>query len=83
MNETEIREVVLRILGEIAPEADLQALATDQPVQEQLDIDSMDSLNFFVGLAEATGVEVPERDYPKLQTVDECVAYVAAHAPTP
>jgi acyl carrier protein len=78
MTEAEIRALVLRVLGEVAPDADLAALDHAADLAEQIDIDSMDQLNFVIGLHEATGVEVPERDYPKLASVDACVAYLAA-----
>ena len=78
MTRDEIRATVLRVLGEIAPEADLASLAPEVGLRDQLDLDSMDILNFVVGLHAALGVEIPESDYPKLATVDGCVDYVAA-----
>jgi acyl carrier protein len=74
----ELRAVVLRVLGDIAPEADLASLRPDLPLREQLDLDSMDILNFVVGLQAAIGVETPEADYPKLATLDACVEYLAS-----
>jgi len=78
MTEGEIRETVLRALCEIAPEADPTALAPDVSFRDQLDLDSMDFLNFAVALHEELGVEIPEADYPKLATLDGCVEYLAA-----
>jgi acyl carrier protein len=78
MTRDQIRAVVLRALGEIAPESDLASLAPDIGLRDQLDLDSMDILNFVVGLHAALGVEVPESDYPKLATLDGCVDYLAA-----
>jgi acyl carrier protein len=80
VNDGELRQVVCGVLSHIAPEADLDALETDVELQEQLDIDSMDFLNFMIGLNEATGVDIPERDYPRLATLDACVEYLRAHA---
>jgi acyl carrier protein len=74
----ELRAAVLKTLGDIAPEADLASLRPDVAFRDQLDLDSMDLLNFVVGLHGALGVEIPEVDYPKLATLDACVAYVAA-----
>jgi len=74
----ELRPVVLRVLGDIAPEADLASLRPDVAFREQLDLDSMDILNFVVGLHGALGVEIPEADYPKLATLDACVEYLAS-----
>ena len=77
MSAQELRAAVLRVLGEIAPEADLASLQPDVAFREQLDLDSMDILNFVVGLHAALGVEIPEADYPKLATLDACVEYLA------
>jgi acyl carrier protein len=80
MTREDIRSVVLDTLAAIAPEADPAALRPDVPIREQLDLDSMDALNFVIGLHETLGVEIPEADYAKLTTVDRCVAYLEARA---
>jgi acyl carrier protein len=74
----DLRATIVRVLGDIAPEADLTALKPDVAFREQLDLDSMDVLNFVVGLHGALGVEIPESDYPKLATLDACVDYLQA-----
>jgi acyl carrier protein len=74
----EIRATVLRTLGEIAPEADLSILEPDVSFRDQLDVDSMDLLNFVIALHAALHVEIPEADYPKLATLDGCVDYLTA-----
>ena len=68
-----IRQTVLRILGEIAPEADLTVLTPGVSFRDQLDIDSMDFLNFVITIHKTFGVEIPEADYPKYATLDGCV----------
>lgn len=78
-----IRAVVLRVLAEIAPEADLSRLQPAVSFREQLDLDSMDLLNFMIGLHQAFRVDIPESDYPKLATLDGCVAHLAALDATP
>ena len=79
MTKDEIREVVLRALGQIAPEADLSQLKPNLRIRDQLDIDSMDLLNFVIGLHKEFKVEIPESDYPSLATLDGCVDYLASH----
>ena len=74
----DLKTVILRTLGEIAPEADLASLKPDVSFREQLDIDSMDFLNFVIALHEELHVEIPEADYPQLATLNGCVAYLAA-----
>ena len=76
MTRDEIEATVLRALGEIAPEADLGSIKRDVAFRDQLDLDSMDVLNFVISLHAALGVEIPEADYPKLATLEGCVEYV-------
>lgn len=78
MTKDEIRQTVLNTLRTIAPEADPAEIQPDTALRVQLDIDSMDALNFFIRLHEKLGVEIPESDYPKLNTLNECVTYLAA-----
>jgi acyl carrier protein len=51
-----------------------------KPIGPQMDVDSIDFLNVLMGIEERTGVAIPERDYPQVQTVDDTVKYVAARA---
>jgi acyl carrier protein len=69
-------------LARVAPEADLDALALDDDLQEALDLDSMDFLNLMIGVKDSTGVDVPERDYPLVRTLRSCADYVEARLPT-
>ncbi len=78
MTEPEAREMVLAALAEIAPEADGAVLDGDVELTEQLDLDSMDFLNFITALSERTGREIPELEYPDLRTLDDAVAYLVA-----
>ena len=75
MTASEIKSVIRDILGGIAPEADLDAVAGDEDLREALDLDSMDFLNFVIALHERTGAEIPEADYPRLRTLDGAIAY--------
>ena len=81
MSADEIRPKVLEVLAQIAPEADLDAIDPAEDIREQLDLDSMDFLNVAVGVSAAFNLDVPERDYPKMATLDGCVAYILAKAP--
>lgn len=76
MTRDEIRAIVLRTLGEITPEADLSTLEPDVSFRDQLDVDSMDLLNFVIALHAVLHVDIPEADYPKLATLDGCVDYL-------
>ena len=78
MNESQARELAAQVLAGIAPEADLASVGGDEDLREALDLDSMDFMNFVIGLAERTGLNIPEADTPRLRTLDGLVAYFAA-----
>lgn len=75
MTRDEIRATVLDTLAGIAPEIDPAAVLPDVDLRDQLDIDSMDFLNFVIGLHKGSGVDIPEADYPKLFTMKGVVSY--------
>ena len=77
MTEEEIKTTVLRVLGEIAPEADRARIDPNASLRDQLDLDSMDVLNVMVALHDALDVDIPETDYPKLATLNGAIAYLA------
>jgi acyl carrier protein len=81
MNPDEIRDTLLRVLGDIAPEADPATIKPDVDLRDQLDIDSMDFLNFVIGIHEELGVDIPEADYPQLVTLDGFADYLTARVP--
>jgi acyl carrier protein len=76
MTDAELRQTILATLSDIAPEADLAALPPDKDLREELDIDSMDFMNFVIALHEKLGVDIPEADYPELLTLDGAIAYL-------
>ncbi|WP_372593064.1 acyl carrier protein [Actinotalea sp.] len=80
MDDGRLRETVLRVLGEVAPEVDVSDVDPGEDLREQFDLDSMDILNLAIGLFQATGVEIPEKDYRQIVTVDGCVDYLARTA---
>lgn len=77
MNRNEIRALVIQELRRIAPELEEGDLREDRPLRDQVDLDSMDWLNFLVALHERVGKEIPESDYAKLGTLKAIVDYLA------
>jgi acyl carrier protein len=77
MSEDDIRVRVIKTLSGIVPELEPRNLKPAVSLRDQLDIDSMDFLNFLIALHEEFGVDVPEADAPKLGTIDACVGYLA------
>jgi acyl carrier protein len=82
MTADDIRATVNRILLQIAPEADPAALNPRVSLRDQLDIDSMDFLNFAIALHNEFQVDIPEADYSKLMTLEGCVAYLTTASST-
>ncbi len=79
MSPDAVRALVLDILGTIAPEADLATLAPAAILRAELDLDSMDFLNFVIALHDRLGIDIPEADYPALATLAGAVDYLTRH----
>ena len=72
----EIRAIIFDVLGAIAPEADPATIVPDRPLREQIDIYSFDFLNVIIRLHEVLGIEIPEKDYAELLTLNSAVEYL-------
>lgn len=81
MNDQELRKVVLMTLNDIAPEVDGEMLKDDAPLRNQVDLDSMDWLNFLIGLHEKLGVDIPESDYAGLISLENILKYLRVRLP--
>jgi acyl carrier protein len=82
VNATDARDLLERLLRRIAPEIDLAAADSSAPLQESFDLDSMDFLNLVTALHDETGIEVPERDYARLSSIEGFVGYVTSVTPS-
>lgn len=78
MNPENARDIIVRAIVEVAPEVDVATIAPDEPLQEQLDLDSMDFQAILTAVAEETGLDVPERDYDRLATLSGAIDYLVA-----
>ena len=78
MKPEELKSQVLEILTTIAPELEPAELRADRPLRNQVDLDSMDWLNFLVALHERLKVDIPEADYAKLVTLDDLLGYLGS-----
>lgn len=78
MERQELAAVVVSTLKTVAPELEENELAADKPLQDQVDLDSMDWLNFLVGLHERLKIEIPESDYARLRTLNDLLEYLQA-----
>ncbi|WP_210324740.1 acyl carrier protein [Microvirga alba] len=72
----DIHAIIEQELKLIAPDIDLAAIDPKHDLREECDIDSMDFLSLVTALHRRLGVDVPERDYPKLITLDGATEYL-------
>ncbi len=78
MTEAEINKIVRQALSHVAPEVDLDRIDPTKDLRDQIDIDSVDFLNFVIGLHKELNVDIPDADVSKLATLKGCAAYLAA-----
>jgi acyl carrier protein len=78
MTPDAITRVIIDALLRIAPEIDPASIEPGVSLRDQLDLDSMDFLNFVLAVHDRLGVEIPEVDYPRLSTLNGAVAYIAS-----
>jgi len=77
MSNDSIMGIIVDALSNIAPDVDMKSVDPDANLREAMDIDSMDFLNFIMAVHKKLGIDIPERDYYKLATLNEAVAYLA------
>lgn len=78
MTQDEIKQTLLQRLKSIAPDTEPEKLQPNDNIRQTLGIDSFDYLQFIVALDEQFGIQTPEEDYGKIQTLKELTDYVAA-----
>ncbi|WP_024365081.1 acyl carrier protein [Arthrobacter sp. TB 26] len=79
MNEQDARAAVQSAIGKVAPDVDLAEVDEDARLRQDLELDSLDFLRLVETIDTATGVDIPERDYPEVATVKGLIGYLAAH----
>ena len=76
MTRDDIKDLILEIIKDIDEDADFEALQSDQPLRDQLDLDSMDFLDIVMELRKRHKLQIPEEDYPQLASLDSCANYL-------
>lgn len=79
---TDHRTIVRAAIRRVAPDVDPDEIADDVDFRADAGLDSMDFLNVLAAVSQATGVDVPERDYPSISTITTLAAYLDAQVPT-
>lgn len=76
MTRDAIKDLIMEIIADIDEDADFDELQPDQPLRDQLDLDSMDFLDIVMELRKRYQLQIPEDDYPKLATLNSCADYL-------
>ena len=76
----DVRDQILSVLTTIAPEVEADDIRDDVLLRDQVDLDSMDWLNFLIGIHNRLHVDIPESDYASLRTLTDVVRYVQRQA---
>lgn len=79
MNEDTIRQTLFQLLKNIAPDTEPEKLKPDDNIRKALGIDSFDYLQFIVGFDDKFGVQTPEEDYGKIETLKTLLPYIISH----
>ena len=76
MTRDDVRQAIVSIISDIAPDEDLSTMKDELTLRDQFDLDSMDFLDIVMELRKRFNLEVPEADYPKLASMASCVEYL-------
>lgn len=76
MTRDEIKDMILEIIEDIDEDAEFDDLNADEPLRDQLDLDSMDFLDIVMELRKRHKLQIPEEEYPELATLTSCVNYL-------
>jgi acyl carrier protein len=79
VNQQDARQAVETAIGKVAPDVEPEDLEGSARLRQDLELDSLDFLRLVEVIAESTGVDIPEADYPAVATVDGLVTYLAGH----
>lgn len=81
MTHEEIKRAIIDQILEIAPDIDESDIIPGQNIQRSLEIDSFDFLKILTALSEIIGIEVPESDYARVDTLEHMSDYFAERIP--
>lgn len=81
MTTSDLEARVLAVLLDVAPDIRAADLQRSVPFRDQFDFDSMDTLNFAIGLSRTFDIQVPEVEYRQLASLESAVTYVRNHLP--
>lgn len=80
MTKTDLTNIILGLLKNIAPDTEPETLKPDDNIRTTLEIDSIDYLRFIVAIDEKFGIDTPEEDYGKIQSIRTLTDYLLQNA---
>ncbi|EJU20349.1 MULTISPECIES: acyl carrier protein [Mogibacterium] len=69
-----VRDLVVEQLG-----VDADMVQMDTNLMKDLEADSLDAVEIILGVEEAYGLDIPDEDAEKFETVKDLVEYVDSH----
>jgi len=79
MTKEDIKKAIVEEIYNIAPDYEGENIDENANIQEEVEIDSYDFLNLLTALYEKFDVEVPEKDYSKVDTLAKMTDYIFEH----
>ena len=76
MTREQVRQAILNIIADIAPDEDLGSIKDEEKLRDQFDLDSMDFLDIVMELRKRFNLEVPEKDYQELVSMASSVEHL-------
>lgn len=80
MNRTQAHQTLIDALAHVAPDADPAAIPGDADFMEELDLDSIDLVTMVTWIHDNAGLDIPERDYGELFSLDSFTTYLTARS---
>jgi len=76
MEKAKIVDVLFEELAKIAPEADRSQIEGDQPLREQVDLDSLDSYRYLVRVHERFQIDIPDSEYRQMKSLNDLAGFI-------
>jgi acyl carrier protein len=70
--------IIRNAIMKVAPDAELDTVDIEDDLRDAIGLDSMDFLNVVIAIHDATGIDIPERDYPQLTSLASFERYVSS-----
>ncbi len=80
MTIDKIKKAIIKNILEIAPEVGEDEIEPNENIQRSLELDSFDFLKILTAMNEEFRVEVPEKDYSQVDTLEKMAEYFLRRA---